>query len=138
MTVMLQILCYMLNGILIVAGFWAFVNLNLCEATVGVGIGLYNIIVLMQELRRGPAVVVSAVASLIAIVWGVIDMTSSFSNMSDAITSGDRDMWDMFSVGYDVSYGFACIGAGLLTLFTFVRYPDEHEGPADANNHLNN
>ncbi len=121
---MLRILCFMLNGILVVAGFWAFIKLNWCEATAGVCIGLFNIIVLMQELRRGPAVTVSAVASLIAIVWGVIATSRSFSLLSDAIDKDNADMWTMFDAGYSVSYGFAYIGAGLLTIFTFVRYPD--------------
>lgn len=117
----------MLNGILIAAGFWAFVKLNWCEAMLGIGIGLFNIIVLMQELKRGPVVVVSAVLSLVAIVLGVFSAKASLSDLGDVITKGDAGLWAMLDVGYSVSYGFAYIAAGILTLITYVDYSDDDD-----------
>ena len=121
---MLQLVAYLLNGVLVATGVFQYLKLEWCWAGLGVGIGAVNLVVLYFRWTAGVIATAAAIGCLLAVAQGAIlgyHAMQTFIDKGMPTVGADTGMWDLIFSGHDFSYALVYVGAGLSMLVLLVQ-----------------
>lgn len=115
----LGMLAVLLNLVLIATGVFQWVKLNPVWGGLAVAIGLANLLALWKGRRSEVLIGVAAFGCVAAIGAGVVRGVGGARRFAETARTSES-FTELFSASYDLSYGLAYAGAGLLTMVTLV------------------